>query len=102
VSKIELTKFIRPGCLVPTLAGQRHLYGTIVHKSVMLRQAVDECTVPSSYNCTHACDFLHGTTHFYSVSEVQIHAWFSPTATHGSQRGYKYYHACVAKAVFHA
>jgi len=39
---------------------------------------------------------------FYSVSEVQIHAWFKPMATRGSQRGYKYYHACVAKAVFHA
>jgi len=26
-------------------------------------------TVPSSYNCTHVCDFLHGTTRFYSVSE---------------------------------
>jgi len=43
-------------------------------------------TVLSSYNCTHACDFLHGTTCFYSVSEVQIH---------GSQPlvGYKYDHA---------
>jgi len=30
--------------------------------------------VPSSYNCTHACDFSHGNTHFYNVSEVQIHA----------------------------
>jgi len=36
------------------------------------------------------------------VNWVQIHAWFWPTATRGSQRGYKYYHACVAKAVFHA
>jgi len=49
------------------------------------------------------CDFLRGTTHFYSVSEVQIHAWFRPTATRGSQRGYKYDLACVAKAfLFHA
>jgi len=48
------------------------------------------------------CDFLHGTTRFYSVSEVQIHAWFGPTATCGSHSGYKYDHACVAKAVlFH-
>jgi len=60
-------------------------------------------TVPSSYNCTHVCDFSRGTIHFYSVSEVQIHAWFRPMATRGSQRGCKYYHACIAKAVlFHA
>jgi len=48
--------------------------------------------VPSSYNCTHACDFLCGTTRFYSVSEVLIHVWFRPMATRGSQRGYKYDH----------
>jgi len=59
-------------------------------------------TVPSSYNYTHACDFSRGITHFYSVSEVQIHAWFRPTATRGSQHGYKYYHVGIAKAVlFH-
>jgi len=46
-------------------------------------------TVPSSYNCTHTCDFLHGITRFYSVSEIQIHAWFRPMATRGSQCGYK-------------
>jgi len=28
----------------------------------------------------------------YSVSEEQIHVWFRPTATRGSQRGYKYDH----------
>jgi len=61
------------------------------------------CTVPSSYNCTHTCNFSCVTPRFYSVSEVQIHAWFRPMATRGSQRGCKYYHACVAKAVlFHA
>jgi len=53
--------------------------------------------VPSSYNCTHACDFSRGNTHFYNVSEVQIHAWFRPTVTHGSQRGYKYDNMWVAK-----
>jgi len=53
-------------------------------------------TGPSSYNCTHACDFSRGTTR---LSEDQIHAWFRPTATCGSQRGYKYDHAWVAKAV---
>jgi len=47
-------------------------------------------TVPSSYNCTHVCDFSHGTTRFYSVSKVQIHALLRPTATRGSQCGYKY------------
>jgi len=56
-------------------------------------------TLLCSYNCTHTCDFSHGTTHFYSVSKVQIHAWFRPTATRGCQCGYKYDHAWVAEAV---
>jgi len=37
--------------------------------------------------------FLRGTTCFYRVSEVQIHAWFRPTATRVFQRGCKYDHA---------
>jgi len=48
------------------------VYGTIA--TLLL---TCDTTVPSSYNCTHACDFARGTTRFYSVSEVQIHAWFS-------------------------
>jgi len=59
-------------------------------------------TVLSSYKCTHVCDFSRGTTRFYSMSEFQIHAWLRPMTTHGSQRGYKYYDVCVAKAVFPA
>jgi len=64
-----------------------------------LKNFLSKCTVPSSYNCTHMCDFSRGTTRFYSLSEVQIHAWFRPMATHGSQRGYKYDHVWVAEAV---
>jgi len=44
----------------------------------------------------HMCVIFR--VHFYSVSKVQIHGWFRPTATRGSQRGYKYDHMRVAKA----
>jgi len=64
------------------------ILGLSDHEAVIIR-----ATVPSSYNCTRTYDFSCGTTRFYSVSEVQIHAWFRPMATHGSQRGYKYNHA---------
>jgi len=43
--------------------------------------------------------FFTWFTRFYTMSEVQIHAWFRPTATCGSQRCYKYNHAWVAKVV---
>jgi len=45
-------------------------------KNVMCGVKIEDSelnSVPSSYNCTHVCDFSHGNTCFYSVSEVQIH-----------------------------
>jgi len=44
-----------------------------------------EYTIPSSYNCTHACDFLCGTTHIYNCGPREVkavvhdHAWFKAT-----------------------